>query len=43
MTGNLSSQMGDMACAATRRKDKIQASRLAMLIAWPRADVLPAR
>jgi hypothetical protein len=28
MTGNLSSQMGDMACAATRRKDKTQTSRL---------------
>jgi hypothetical protein len=25
MTGNLSSQMGDMACTATRRKDKLQA------------------
>jgi hypothetical protein len=25
MTGNLSSQMGDVACAATRRKDKIHA------------------
>jgi hypothetical protein len=30
MTGNLSSQMGDMACAATRRKDKIEASRLGL-------------
>jgi hypothetical protein len=25
MTGNLSSQMGDMACTATRRKDKLEA------------------
>jgi|SRR5579864_1390121 len=25
MTGNLSSQMGDMACTATRRKDRVKA------------------